>query len=98
MKGERTDRLRRRPDKIRYFFLAVSGTTLHTGISYGGLYYAHTRHTVKELYLADLFRMDVMKVEEPIDDFMKRWRVHYNDPTWSYARDIEEGMPVPNVD
>ena len=95
MKGERTDKLRRRPTGVRYYFLAVSHTTIHTGVSYGGLNYAHTKHGVETLYLSDLLTEKVIQVVEPIEDFMLRWRAHYNDPTWDYARDIEEGMPVP---
>ena len=95
MKGERTDRLRRRPTVIRYFFLAVSHTTIHTGVSYGGLDYAHSHHGVASLYLADLLTEKVVQVTEPIEDFMARWRAHYNDPDWDYVRDITEGFPVP---
>lgn len=95
MKGERTDNLRRRPKGVRYFFLAVSRTTIHTGVSYGGLSYAHTRHGVESLYLADLFTEKVIQVNEPVEDFMARWRAHYNDPKWDYAREISEGIPVP---
>jgi len=98
MKGERTDILRRRPRGVRYFFLAVSHTTIHTGVSYGGLNYANSKHGVEELYLSDLMTEKVIQVTEPVEDFMARWRAHYNDPTWSYSRDIEEGMPVPKFE
>ena len=93
--AERTDRLRRRPNSVRYFYLAVSNTTLHTGISYGGLDYANKNHGITQLYVADLVNSTVVKVEEPVEDFMERWRAHYNDPTWSYASDIELAIPVP---
>lgn len=93
--AERTDRLRRRPNSVRYFYLAVSNTTLHTGISYGGLDYANKNHGITQLYVADLVSSTVVKVEEPVEDFMERWRAHYNDPTWSYASDIELAIPVP---
>lgn len=98
MKGERTDKLRRRPIGVRYFFLAVSHTTLHTGVSYGGLQYAHSKHGVEVLYVADLVTEKVIQVTEPIEDFMARWRAHYNDPDWDYVRDIDEGMPVPKFE
>lgn len=97
MKAERTDKLRRRPVKVRYFFLAVSRTTLHTGISYGGLQYANSRHGIIELYVADLVTRKIFIVNEPIEDFMKRWRVNYNDPKWSYELDIKENIPVPEL-
>lgn len=92
---ERTDKLRRRPLKVRYAYLAVSRNTLHTGVSYGGLKYAEEKHGVVELYLSDLVTKKVIWVGEPIRDFMKRWRAHYNDPEWSYEKDIIELMPVP---
>lgn len=81
---ERSDRLRRRPENVRYFYLAVSNTTLHTGVSYGGLDYVRKNHGVKELYLSDLQTGNVFRVNEPIDDFMLKWREHYNDPEWMY--------------
>lgn len=97
MSMERTDKLRRRPDNVRYFYLALSRTTIHTGMSYGGLNYVLTRHGVAAMYVADLVTGEVTKVEEPVEDFMSRWRAHYNDPEWCYSRDIAEGMPVPKA-
>lgn len=94
-KGERTDRLRRRPEKVRYFYLAVSNSTLHTGISHGGLSYAHRNHEVQALYLADVLNETVVEVKEPVEDFMNRWRAHYNDPAWDYAKEIAEEIPAP---
>lgn len=98
MKGERTDRLRRRPTKVRYFYLAVSNTALHTGMSHGGLHYVKVTHDVKSLYFADLVTKKVIEVKEPIIDFMNRWRLHYNEPTWCYEQDIEEGVSAPKYD
>lgn len=98
MKGERTDKLRRRPKRVRYFYLAVSNTALHTGMSHGGLHYVRITHGIEALYIADLLTKEVIEVKEPIGDFMNRWRLHYNEPEWSYKRDIEEGVAAPKYD
>ena len=95
MRKERSDRLRRRPRKIRYFYLAVSRSNLHAGMSYGGLNYVKVNHGVVSLYLSDLATLTVTPVTEPVEDFMRRWRAHYNDPTWDYAKDIENLVPAP---
>mgnify|MGYP001317449407 CR=1 FL=1 len=86
---ERTDRLRRRPDKVRYFYLAVSSKNLHTGMSHWGLEYVRTKHGVDQLYVADIVTGRVIPVTEPVENFMARWREHYNDPKWDYAAEIE---------
>jgi len=94
-KKERSDKLRRRPYKVRYFYLAVSRTTMHVGMSHGGLVYAHKNHGVTAMYLADLATLKVTEVKEPPEDFLRRWRLHYNEPTWEYAKDVEYGIPAP---
>lgn len=86
---ERSDKLRRRPNKIRYFFLAVSNTALHVGMSYGGLQYADKNRGLTNLYIADLATLKVIEVKEPIPDFMERWSMHYNEPAWDYAKEME---------
>jgi hypothetical protein len=88
MLGERTDRLRRRPDVVRYVYVAESNKDLHTGLSWSGLNYARTKYTVKTLILCDLVTNRVFTVVENVDSFMKRWRLHYNDPTWDYEKEI----------
>jgi hypothetical protein len=98
VKGERTDRLRRRPERVRYYYLAVSNTTIHTGLSHGGLQYARKNHGIEALYLSDLLTKEVIHVEEPIDEFMDRWRMHYNEPEWDYAKEIEDGVAAPSFD
>lgn len=95
MKNERSDRLRRRPKKIRYFYLAVSRSNLHAGMSYGGLNYVKVNHGVVSIYVADLATLNVIPVEEPVEDFMRRWRAHYNEPLWDYGKDIADGVPAP---
>ena len=77
--------LRRRPETIRYFFLAVTPTNLHTGLSWHGLDYVRKHYTVTQVYLADLYTGYVTRVAEDINDFMEIWRLHYNDPTWRYT-------------
>lgn len=86
---ERSDKLRRRPNKIRYFFLAISHTKLHVGMSHGGLQYANKNRGVTGLYLADLATLKVIEVKEPIEEFMDKWSMHYNEPTWDYAAEVK---------
>lgn len=95
MKGERTDRLRRRPDNVRYFYLAVSPSDIHTGTSHGGLQYVVKHHGVTDLYLSDLVTGKVTKIGESISDFMSRWRQDYNNAEWDYESDVLKGVPVP---
>lgn len=98
MKGERTDRLRRRPEMVRYYYLAVSRTTLHTGLSYGGLDYVRKNHGIVELHVSDLLNGKVVKVTEPPEDFMKRWRNNYNNPEWDYEAELKAGVLVSSED
>ena len=95
MIGERKDRLRRRPETIRYFFLAVSNTTVHTGVSWGGLDYVHKTHGVVGLFLSDLTNGTTTQVKEPVDVFMARWRLNYNNPGWDYQEELKKGISVP---
>ena len=95
---ERTDRLRRRPDTVRYFYLAVSDNMLHTGLSYGGLQYAKTKHNITAIFIADLVTEKVIHVNESIDDFMGRWRLNYNNPGWNYEEEIAKGIPAPKFE
>lgn len=88
MKGERSDRLRRRPESVRYFYLAVSNTQIHTGVSYGGLDYVVKNHGIVHLFLADLVTMTITEVKEPVADFMAKWRLNYNVPLWDYAKEL----------
>lgn len=94
-KGVRTDLLRRRPENVRYHYLAVSEEHLHTGLSYGGLKYANDKYNVVKVYVSDLVTLQVIEVKEPIDEFMNRWRMHYNDPKWNYAEEIASGEDAP---
>ncbi len=98
MKPERADRLRRRPERVRYFFLAVSSEMLHTGMSHGGLHYANSRYGITDLYVADLVTEKVLHVREPVQDFMNRWRMNYNNPGWDYEEEIKQGIPAPKFD
>ena len=87
---ERMDKLRRRPDIIRYFYLASTGERVHTGASYWGLACAHKNHGVKDLYLADLFNGKTYQVPMPVERFMEKWREHYNDPLWDYHAEVSK--------
>lgn len=98
IKPARVEDLRRMPDNVRYFFLAVSSKTLHTGLSWGGLNYVLKKYGIEQLYIADVVSGVVYKITEPVEDFMARWRANYNDPEWDYLRSIEAGEPVPVFD
>lgn len=81
--ANKSDLLRRRPASIRYFYMAVGGTTIHTGASYGGLQYVQKNHGIEQLFLADVVTGETREVSEPAD-FMALWKDNYNDPSWSY--------------
>lgn len=83
-KPERSDKLRRRPETVRYFYLAVGSENLHTGMSWGGLKYVQKTDGVEGLFLSDLTTGKVTQVTEDIDTFLDLWRNNYNDPTWEY--------------
>lgn len=83
MGANKSDLLRRRPESVRYFYMAVGGTTLHTGASYGGLQYVQKNHGIEALYLSDVVTGQTREVADPAD-FMARWKDNYNDPGWSY--------------
>lgn len=87
----KAEELRRRPDVVRYFFMAVTPVNLHTGLSWHGLNYVRRNYEVTQLYLADLDTGVVTKVTEGIDDFMELWRTYYNDPAWEYKPGGETG-------
>lgn len=89
MPKERSDLLRRRPNQLRYFFLAVSDDgSLHVGTSYGSLDLTLKATGVKDLYVADVISNEVTHVEESVTSFMYRWANHYNDVTWCYADEM----------
>lgn len=91
------DGLRRRPNKIRYSFIATSENNVHTGFSYWGLETTLRKHGVNKLFVVDLLKKKVIEVKEPITDFMKRWRNNYNNTAWDYENDIKTDADVPNV-
>lgn len=99
MKRERTDFLRRRPKVIRYFFLAGSyEDTLHVGMSHGGLE-AVIRNSggIRFMYVADVVTEKVRIISEEAEDFLARWSYHYNDDSWDYFKEVEDGVPVPKI-
>lgn len=83
---ERTDRLRRRPNAVRYYWLVVTDDKIHTGVSYGGLDYARAKG-IKALWLSDIVGNRVHKVTHKIDVFMLLWRENYNNPEWDYGEE-----------
>lgn len=89
--------LRRRPGAVRYFYLAVTSTNLHTGLSWGYLKRLDQSNKILTLYIADLVGGAVFKVEEPLEDFLSRWRYNYRDMGWNYLKDLENDIPVPDI-
>lgn len=83
-KPERSDKIRRRPKVVRYFYLAVGKNKLHTGMSLGGLKYVLNTDGIEQLYLADLVTGKVNLIYDEITVFMDKWRLHYNNPAWDY--------------
>lgn len=88
MAAVRSDKLRRRPNEVRYFYLAVSNEDLHTGASYGGLKYVKDKHGVVAIYLSDVITGQTREVAEPVESFMAKWRQHYNDAAWDYFAEV----------
>ena len=83
-KTAKSTELRRRPETVRYFYLAVTPVNLHTGLSWHGLNYVRKNYEVIQLYLADLCTGYITLVTEDIDVFMEMWSINYSDPTWEY--------------
>ena len=94
--SEKSYMLRRRPHKIRYFFLAVSDVDIHTGVTYGTLQYILKKYEIHQMFVADLVTGKVIEVREGVHAFMNRWRVHYNEPGWNYEHELVESIPAPD--
>lgn len=93
-----SDVLKRRPNVIRYFGLAVSSNGVHTWTAYGALRYIAQKHgPIKKLIVADLVRGIVFESPEKVEDFLLRWKKNYNNPKWDYKRDLDNHKP-PGVD
>lgn len=100
-KRERSDLLRRRPEELRYYFLAVSDDgSLHVGTSHGSLEAVLKHYGIRELYVSDLIGGYVMKIEESVTSFMYRWSRNYNDVKWNYFEEVrlEEAAKHESID
>ena len=88
---ERTDRLRKRPNSVRYYYMAQSENNTHLGSSYGSLVYTIKKNNIIKMFLSDIVIGKVFEVKEPIQEFMLKWRMNYNNPEWNY---FEENLQV----
>jgi hypothetical protein len=79
---ERTDRLRKRPNTIRYYYLAVGEKNIHIGLSHAGLQKAAKTDNIIALYLSDVVTKKVQKIT--LEKFLDWWREHYQDPSAEY--------------
>lgn len=82
---ERTDRLRRRPDVIRYHYVAVGDRTVHVGLSHAGLAKAAKSDSITTVYLTDVVANRVQKVK--LEKFLAWWRANYQDPNAEYKEE-----------
>lgn len=83
MVAERSDRLRKRPEIIRYHFLAVGTTSIHVGLSHAGLERAARKDPIVDVYLSDVVTKRIQRVN--LNRFLDAWREHYQDPKWEYV-------------
>lgn len=97
-KDVRSDLLRRRPDVMRYFGLAVTDKSVHVWTTHGALKHIVKTHSpVKSLIVSDLARGITFMSPESAEDFLIRWKRHYNDPAWDYKKALDKKTP-PGVD
>ena len=47
------------------------------------------------MYVADVVTEKVRIISEEAEDFLARWSYHYNDDSWDYFKEVEDGVPVP---
>lgn len=89
-KGVPADQLRRRPDQIRYHYLAVGKLDIHTGCSFGGLQYCNRQDgPLEAIYLTDLKNKVAYEIPESLNEFLDRWRKHYDNPSWDYFAEVQ---------
>lgn len=88
MVAERSDRLRKRPEVIRYHFLAVGEKSIHVGLSHAGLAKAAKNDNIVAVYLSDVVTKRIQKVD--LVKFLDWWRENYQDPKARYVEDKEE--------
>lgn len=88
MVAERSDKLRKRPDIIRYHFLAVGKTGIHVGLSHAGLVKAAKNDEITDVYLSDVVTKRIQRVD--LGKFLDWWKENYQDPKAKYTEDKEE--------
>lgn len=82
MAKERSDRLRKRPEVIRYHFLAVGEASIHVGLSHAGLVKASKHDKIVAVYLSDVVTKRIQKVT--LERFLDFWANNYQDPKAEY--------------
>ena len=85
MVAERSDKLRKRPDIIRYHFLAVGENSIHVGLSHAGLSKASKKDKITSVYLSDVVTKKIQKVD--LVKFLAWWRENYQDPKAKYVEE-----------
>ncbi len=85
-KGERTDRLRKRPDTIRYYYMAAGTENIHVGLSHANLQKVMAKDEIHTVFLADVVTKRVRKVDP--EKFLPWWRQHYQDPQAEYVEEV----------
>lgn len=85
MVAERSDKLRKRPEIIRYHFLAVGEKNIHVGLSHAGLAKAAKHDNIHSVYLSDVVTKRIQKVD--LNKFLEWWRHNYQDPKAKYEEE-----------
>jgi len=84
MTRARADRIRRRPDVIRYFFLVLSNKgTIHTGTTHARLATIEKEYGIANLLIADVATGVVKTMPIAVEDFLEEWRNNYDDDSWN---------------
>lgn len=94
--------LKKRPDIIRYSYLAVTDEfTYHTGTAYGALFALQKSKNITDLRICDYKTGRIVNCETDgegninLDAFLRRWRSRYLDPNWNYEKEVERGVQPP---
>lgn len=96
MTKTRSDLLRRRPQVIRYYYMAITDAgTIHCGMSHGGLEKIAKKSKVIEMYVSDLVNQTCFKIPEDAELFLRRWSHNYNDEDWDYLDELTRGVQPP---
>lgn len=88
----KSEELRRRPESLRYFYMAISTTNVHVGSSYGGLKYVIDKHGVEQLFVADIVSSVAREVSESAEDFLAKWKANYDNAEWDYFAEYDAAV------